>query len=77
MPFLQLDFPDRHPTEAKRRLARRIGEIYARVMETTDDRVRVAIRELHENAGEDFYRPGRGFAAEWTLAEAEASKIPA
>jgi hypothetical protein len=29
MPYLQLDTPFKHTTERKRRLARRLGEIYS------------------------------------------------
>ena len=62
MPYLQLDVPRSYPAEAKRRLARRMGEIYARVMQTEPGRVRVGFRELapgslwHCTAGEP--RPG-------------------
>ena len=48
MPYLQLDVPRTYPAEVKRRLARRIGEIYARVMQTGASRVRVGFRELAE-----------------------------
>ena len=48
MPYLQLDVPRTYPAEVKRRLARRMGEIYARVMQTSASRVRVAFRELPE-----------------------------
>jgi phenylpyruvate tautomerase PptA (4-oxalocrotonate tautomerase family) len=48
MPYLQLDIPQRYPTDVKRRLARRMGDLYANIMKTTPDRVRVAFRELPE-----------------------------
>src|SRR5688572_10049023 len=48
MPYLQLDVPRAYPVEVKRRLARRMGEIYARVMQTEASRVRVGFRELAE-----------------------------
>jgi len=48
LPYLQLDVPRTYPAEVKRRLARRMGEIYARVMQTSASRVRVAFRELPE-----------------------------
>ena len=48
MPYLQLDVPSSYPVETKRRLARRLGEIYAQVMETEQARVRVGFRELGE-----------------------------
>lgn len=46
MPYLQLDVPHRYPAELKRRLARRLGEVYAQQMQTTPDMVCVAVREL-------------------------------
>ena len=50
MPYLQLDVPRAYPAEVKRRLARRMGEIYARVMQTGPGRVRVGFRELAEGS---------------------------
>ena len=50
MPYLQLDVPRAYPAETKRRLARRMGEIYARVMQTDPARVRVGFRELAEGS---------------------------
>src|SRR5258708_33179872 len=58
VPYLQLDVPNHYPVEVKRGLARRLGEKYARIMQTTPDMVTVAFRELGEggvwrcNAGE-------------------------
>jgi len=46
MPYLQLDVPEHYPVEVKRDLARRLGDHYARIMQTTPDMVRVSIREL-------------------------------
>jgi phenylpyruvate tautomerase PptA (4-oxalocrotonate tautomerase family) len=48
MPYLQLDVPNHYPLEVKRDLARRLGAIYARIMQTTPDLVTVAFRELGE-----------------------------
>ena len=48
MPYLQLQVPGAYPADAKKRLARRIGEIYARVMLTDVSRVRVGFIELAE-----------------------------
>jgi phenylpyruvate tautomerase PptA (4-oxalocrotonate tautomerase family) len=48
MPYLQLDVPQHYPVEVKRDLARRLGDLYARIMETTPDMVRVSFRELGE-----------------------------
>ena len=50
MPYLQLDLPNHYPADVKRRLARRMGEIYACIMETNPGRVRVAFRELSEGS---------------------------
>jgi phenylpyruvate tautomerase PptA (4-oxalocrotonate tautomerase family) len=46
MPHLQLDTAFTHPTEVKRELARRFGEVYAETMQTSPDIVDVTIREL-------------------------------
>lgn len=48
MPYLQLDVPQQYPTDVKRRLARRFGETYARIMQTKSNIVSVTIRELGE-----------------------------
>ena len=128
MPYLQLDVPQHYPADVKRRLARRLGDLYADLMQTTPDKVSVAFRELGEGAvwrcgdgdpepaavlccevrrgrppeqraalaqaladacietlglradrlsveftqhsGDELFRPGRGWAADWTPAEA-------
>jgi phenylpyruvate tautomerase PptA (4-oxalocrotonate tautomerase family) len=44
MPYLQLDVPNRYPVEVKRDLARRLGDAYSRIMQTTPDLVTVAFR---------------------------------
>ena len=46
MPYLQLDVSERYAPDAKRRLARQLGEIYAHKMQADVSRVSVAIREL-------------------------------
>ena len=48
MPYLQLDVSDHFPVEVKRRLARQLGDIYARIMQTKPDAVTIAFRELGE-----------------------------
>ena len=48
MPYLQLDVPNHYPVEVKRGLARRLGDQYARIMQTTPELVTVAFRELGE-----------------------------
>lgn len=57
MPYLQLDVPNRYPLEVKRDLARRLGDEYARIMQTTPDLVTVAFRELGEGG---VWRCGAG-----------------
>jgi phenylpyruvate tautomerase PptA (4-oxalocrotonate tautomerase family) len=57
MPYLQLDVPNRYPFEVKRDLARRLGDEYARIMQTTPDLVTVAVRELGEGG---VWRCGAG-----------------
>src|SRR5262249_4016952 len=46
MPYLQLDVPSHYPVDLKRGLARRLGDSYARIMQTTPELVTVAFREL-------------------------------
>jgi phenylpyruvate tautomerase PptA (4-oxalocrotonate tautomerase family) len=128
MPYLQLDVSNHYPVEVKRDLARRLGDSYARIMQTTPELVTVAFRELGEggvwccgggepqpaallscdirrgrpaeqraelaqalidacvdtlglrsdrlvveftqHTADEMYRTGRGWAAEWTPAEA-------
>ena len=48
MPYFQIDVPQHYPVEVKRDLARRLGDLYARIMQTTPDMVEVAFRELGE-----------------------------
>jgi phenylpyruvate tautomerase PptA (4-oxalocrotonate tautomerase family) len=50
MPHLQLDVPKHYPLDIKKRAARRIGEKYAEVMQTTPDLVDVTIRDLGEGS---------------------------
>jgi phenylpyruvate tautomerase PptA (4-oxalocrotonate tautomerase family) len=57
MPYLQLDLPNRCLIEVKRDLARRLGEEFARIMQTTPDLVTVAFRELGEGG---VWRCGAG-----------------
>jgi phenylpyruvate tautomerase PptA (4-oxalocrotonate tautomerase family) len=48
MPYLQLDVPARYSLDVKRGLARRLGNLYAEIMQTTPDLVDVSIRELED-----------------------------
>jgi phenylpyruvate tautomerase PptA (4-oxalocrotonate tautomerase family) len=50
MPYLQLDVPACYPLEVKRRLAERLGQLFAEIMQTTTDKVVVAFRELGEGS---------------------------
>jgi phenylpyruvate tautomerase PptA (4-oxalocrotonate tautomerase family) len=57
MPYLQLDLPRSYPAEVKRQLARRLGDLYAELMQTTPGMVNVGFRELGEG---NLYRCGEG-----------------
>jgi len=57
MPYLQLDLPATFPSGTKRALARRLGDLYAKVMQTTPSMVNVGFRELGEG---NLYRCGPG-----------------
>jgi phenylpyruvate tautomerase PptA (4-oxalocrotonate tautomerase family) len=48
MPYLQLDVSHRYPIEVKRLLAQRLGFIYADIMQTVQDKVTIAFRQLEE-----------------------------
>jgi phenylpyruvate tautomerase PptA (4-oxalocrotonate tautomerase family) len=50
VPYLQLDVPQHYSTDQKRSLARRLGYVFAHVMQTTPDKVVVAVRELSEGS---------------------------
>ncbi len=57
MPYLQLDVAARYPSEVKRTLAHRLGDLYAEIMLTTPQRVSVGFRELSEGS---LWRCGDG-----------------
>ena len=57
MPYLRLDVPRSYPAQTKQGLARRIGEIYARIMLTDPGRVRVGFHELPEGS---LWQCGKG-----------------
>ena len=46
MPYLQLDVSEEYSVNDKKRLAKRLGDIYADVMQASVKRITVAIREL-------------------------------
>lgn len=48
MPYLQLDIPNAYPSSDKKRLATRLGRIYADLMQANVRRITVAIRELND-----------------------------
>jgi phenylpyruvate tautomerase PptA (4-oxalocrotonate tautomerase family) len=48
MPHLQLEVPAKYSLALKRELARRLGDIYAQIMQTSPDLVDVSFRELGE-----------------------------
>jgi len=67
MPYLQLDVPARYSLEVKRGLARRLGDLYAQIMQTTPDLVDVSIRELEDGVWHCGYQepePGAVLMAE-------------
>jgi phenylpyruvate tautomerase PptA (4-oxalocrotonate tautomerase family) len=67
MPYLQLDVPTRYTLEVKRGLARRLGNLYAEIMQTTPDLVDVSIRELEDGVWHCGYQepmPGAVLMAE-------------
>jgi len=55
MPYLHFDLPGRYPSDVKRLLAARLGELYAEIMETRPDIVKVGFREL---GAENLFRCG-------------------
>ena len=57
MPYLQLDTPFSHTTDQKRRLAKRMGDIFSVKMSSNINRLSVAIRELGEGG---LWRCGDG-----------------
>lgn len=48
MPHLQLELPSKYPLTVKRDLAKRLGDLYGAVMQTTPGLVDVSFRELGE-----------------------------
>jgi phenylpyruvate tautomerase PptA (4-oxalocrotonate tautomerase family) len=48
MPHLQLDLPSKYPLTVKRDLAKKLGDLYGAIMQTTPDLVDVSFRELGE-----------------------------
>jgi phenylpyruvate tautomerase PptA (4-oxalocrotonate tautomerase family) len=50
VPSLQLDVPETYDLATKRAVAKRLGEVYARVMQTPPETVTVVIRDLGAGA---------------------------
>jgi len=57
MPYLQLDTPFSYSVDQKKRLAKRLGEIYSAEMNANINRLTVAVRELGEGG---IWRCGDG-----------------
>jgi phenylpyruvate tautomerase PptA (4-oxalocrotonate tautomerase family) len=53
MPYLQFDLPGAYSSGVKRRLAQRVGQLYAEVMQTSASIVKIAFREL---GADNLYR---------------------
>lgn len=67
MPYLQLDIPSCPPAAVKRDLARRLGVLYGEIMQTSNDKVTVAIRQLTDGiwrCGDGNPEPGAVLACE-------------
>jgi phenylpyruvate tautomerase PptA (4-oxalocrotonate tautomerase family) len=58
MPHLQLELPSKYPLAVKRDLAKRLGDLYGAIMQTTPDLVDVSFRELGEGNVWRCERPG-------------------
>lgn len=50
MPYLQIEVINYYPAAVKKHLARRLGAVYAEIMQAEVERVTVTIRELGEGA---------------------------
>jgi phenylpyruvate tautomerase PptA (4-oxalocrotonate tautomerase family) len=62
MPYLQLDVSAVYSIDLKRQLTRRLADLFADIMQTTQDKVVVAFNELSEGSlwrcGDDMLHPG-------------------
>ena len=56
MPYLQIDLPGSYPSEKKKRIARKLGDIYCEIMKASAGIVNISFREL---GSENMYRTGR------------------
>lgn len=50
MPYLQLDVTEHYPTATKQLLAKRLGDIFASLMQANVNRITITIRELGQGA---------------------------
>lgn len=57
MPYLQLEVIRNYPYATKKLLAKRIGEVYSKIMKADQNRITVSIRELGEGS---IWRCGDG-----------------
>ena len=57
MPYLQLEVIRSYPYATKKMLAKRIGEVYSKIMKADQNRITVSIRELGEGS---LWRCGDG-----------------
>lgn len=57
MPYLQLEVIRNYPYATKKLLAKRIGEVYSKIMKADQNRITVSIRELGEGS---LWRCGDG-----------------
>ena len=62
MPYLQLDVSAAYSIDLKRQLTRRLADLFADIMQTTQDKVVVAFNELSEGSlwrcSDDVLHPG-------------------
>ena len=85
-PACRSEFASGVEAAAKRGLARRRGDLYARIMQTTPDKVLIdscvemlglpsdrLVVEFTQHTSDEMYRAGRGLGAEWMPAEATSA----
>lgn len=50
MPYIQIEVTRYYPAETKKHLAKKIGEVYSKIMQASVKRITVTIRELGEGS---------------------------
>lgn len=50
MPYIQIEVTRHYPAETKKHLAKKIGEVYSKIMQASVKRITVTIRELGEGS---------------------------